>query len=108
MKKKLLIAAALFALLVQGVSADSRPVWVCINGQEGLLLDSRGQLLSRLEFDHRGQALAGPLPPGRYTVQTEQGNVEFTLRPNASVTDVEGPGHSDGELLWLEAPSAGE
>ena len=102
MKKKLLVIAALCALLVQGVSAGSRPVWLCINGEEGLLLDSRGQLLTRLEFDGRGQALAGPLPPGEYTVRTESGDVTFILRPNASVTDVEGPGRSDGELLWLE------
>ena len=101
MKKKLL-ALALALLLVQTVFAGSRPVWVCINGQEGLLLDSRGQLLSRLEFDGRGQALAGPLPPGRYAVQTEHGQVTFTLLPNASVVRVSGPGRSDGELLWLE------
>lgn len=102
MKKKLLIAAVLAVLLVQGVSAGSRPVWLCINGEEGLLLDSRGQLLTRLEFDSRGQALAGPLPPGRYAVRTEQGDVTFILRPNASVVHVDGPGYADGELLWLE------
>jgi hypothetical protein len=101
MKKKL-IALALVLLLAQTVFAGSRPVWVCINGQEGLLLDSRGQLLSRLEFDGRGQALAGPLPPGRYTVRTEAGDVHFILQPNASVTHVTGPGRSDGELLWLD------
>ncbi len=101
MKKKLIILV-LVVVLVQTVSAVSRPVWVCINGTEGLLLDGRGQLLSRLEFDGRGQALAGPLPPGRYMVRTEAGDVHFTLQPNASVTHVTGPGRSDGELLWLE------
>lgn len=101
MGKKLCAILAAIAL-VGTVSAGQRPVWVCINGQEGLLLDDRGQLLSRLDFDQRGQALVGPLPPGRYTVHTPLGEVDFVLRPNASLCRVTGPGYTDGELLWLE------
>ena len=102
MKKVMVIFILVAAVLLAGtVSAGQRPVWVCINGTEGLLFDSRGQCLGRLDFDSRGQALAGPLPPGRYSVQTDFGTVNFTLRPNASVAQVDGPGYTDGELLWL-------
>lgn len=100
--KRIFLLIALAALLLAGtISAGQRPVWVCVCGTDGLLLNSRGQCLGRLEFDSRGQALAGPLAPGRYTIQTDLGLVEFTLRPNASVAQVDGPGWTDGEQLHL-------
>lgn len=101
MRRTFLLLLLAVLLLAGTISAGQRPVWVCINGTEGLLLDSGGQCLARLEFDDWGQALAGPLPPGRYTVQTDLGPVEFTLRPNASVAQVDGPGWTDGEQLHL-------
>lgn len=43
------------------------------------------------------------LPPGRYTLVSEDGQVlSFTLRPNASVGDAAGSGWSDGEILHLD------
>lgn len=101
MRRTFLLIVLAVLLLAGTIRAGQRPLWLCVCGTDGLLFDSRGQCLGRLDFDERGQALAGPLSPGRYTVQTDLGPVEFTLRPNASVAQVDGPGFSDGERLWL-------
>lgn len=102
MKKKYVFLSLGLALALAGtVRAGQRPLSVCINGSEGDLLDSKGELLQTLEFDNGGQSVAGPLSPGQYTVRTTLGDVDFTLCTNASLCQVEGPGWTDGEQLHL-------
>lgn len=100
-KKYLAIALTVACLLTLTVQAGKRTVSVCITGQEGTLLNDRGRPVQVLDFDRSGQAEAGPLTPGRYTVRTEAGDVAFTVCTNASLCRVEGPGWTDGEQLHL-------
>ena len=100
-KKHIFLALGLSLALAGTVQAGPRPLYVCINGMEGHLLDSRGNLLQVLEFDSTKQALTDPLSPGQYTVRTAQGDVDFTLCTNASLCRVSGPGWTDGEQLHL-------
>ena len=101
-KKHFFLALGLTAALAGTVQAGQRPLSFCVNGTEGSLLNSRGQLLQQLEFEN-GQALAGPLPPGQYRIRTDRGTVVFTLCTNASLCRVDGPGWTDGEQLHLGA-----
>lgn len=65
--------------------------------------DGLGCPLEEIRPDADGDALLGPLPPGRYGVwhgQTQIGS--FRLADNASVPEAEGRLWTDGELLHLE------
>ena len=59
--------------------------------------------LAEVEPDSRGEAVLGPIAPGRYVLcrgQTAVGS--FRLRGNAALTEAEGRLWTDGELLYLE------
>lgn len=106
----LLAAAALLAgtAAAQRTGVRTAYVLICADAAEGTLFTADGTERQALTFDERGQAVAGPLPPGDYTVQAGDWTAAFTLRTNASVGEVSGDGWSDGEILHLSRRTLGQ
>ena len=74
-----------------------------VPGERLFVCDGLGCPLEEILPDADGDALLGPLPPGRYGVrrgETEIGS--FRLADNASLPEADGRLWTDGELLHLE------
>lgn len=105
-----LCATALLAVtLMASAQALQRPVKVLITGEvsSARILSQEGTPLQELVFDGRGQAVAGPLPPGNYALEAGEMEAEFTLKPNGALTQVEGDGWTDGEILHFTEETTG-
>lgn len=74
-----------------------------ILGERLFLCDGSGSPLEELEPDEEGDAVLGPLPPGRYGVCVGAEEIgSFRLLANAALDEAAGRLWTDGELLHLE------
>ena len=111
--KRICISIAVFLLAVSAVAAVSGDgiqtarVLICAEARDGLLKTENGSVVQQLTFDSWGQTAAGPLLPGRYRVETDQGTAVFTLQTNAAISQVTGDGWTDGEAVYLGRPVTG-
>ena len=89
--------------LIQELSVPTVRVNLCSNqlpAQTKLTLYADAEELQSLRLS--GSVATMPLAPGRYWIETQTGQrTYFTVKENASITQVSGFGYTDGELLWL-------
>lgn len=107
-RTELCLVLALGTLLLP-VRAGQRPVKVLIAGEvpAARLLTEEEKPIQDLVFDRQGQAVAGPLTPGRYRIRSEEWEAAFTVRPNGAISRAEGEAWTDGEILHLGAETTG-
>ncbi len=105
----ILLGLSLILLTAAGAAGRDRPVLVAVRCSlpTATVHDETGQVLQTLEFDRSGQAAAGPLAPGPYTLRCAWGETAFTVRSNGGVCQVEGTGWTDGELLHISRRTTG-
>ena len=104
-----LFSLCLGFLTVAGASGRNEPVLVAVRCpvSRATVLDKEGTVMQTLDFGTDGQAAAGPLTPGQYAIRTTLGETVFTLRANAGLCRVEGPGWTDGEVLHISEQTTG-
>ena len=104
-----LLGLSLALLTAAGAAGRDRPVLVAVRCSlpTATIHNEKGQVLQTLDFDRRGQAAAGPLAPGPYTLRSVWGETAFTVRSNGGLCQVEGVGWTDGEILHVSRRNTG-